>query len=134
MDEKNFYLELIEKKNYNNFYERLPSGWYRTLDTAIADERQSVLFEDIDVILEERGFDFESLKLWRQLSTEVGNMLSHYIDRTRGRGINPSESEIEEYERKQQESSRAREKLDIMIGPVIEKLLDMGYTAKELIG
>lgn len=133
MDKKDFYLGLIEKRDYDNFYERLPGGWYRTLDEAIADKRQAALFEDIDSILEEREFDFEVLERWRQLSTEVGDMLSGYIDRKRGQGIDPSESEIEEYERKQQESLLAKEKLDSMIEPIIKKLLGLGYTPKQLI-
>ena len=115
---------------WNNFPMRFPGSEYRSMTKV---RRQLQLFSDLDRVLEEQGFDFARFE---ELQAKLLSYSDEYTPiikrayRDEKRELTPEEEQrVEELGRKEAE---AYEQFNTILYPVVNRMLELGYSLEEL--
>ena len=116
---------------WNNFHGYFPGGFYRVL---CSDESRK-LIEDLDRTLMEPNFDMQSFNRLMEKVHAYSDEKAAMIDKIRRE--NRRELMAEEQQRSgeiQKLSAEAYGELDVLLEPVVKRMMELGYSLEQLIG
>jgi len=121
------------RTKFNNFHGWFPGGFYRVGFFAAKGEKDKALVEDIDNVLKEMSFDIHTYK---RLRGGIGHLFREVIDLTKKvvREGNREFTEEEEGRKMElcEEGYLVNKRLDDMMEPVFEKLVEKGHSRRDL--